>query len=223
MLEKHNCRSLENTQNLPWAPTDDFLRQSARCPAYSLKNWSKLRIRSGSCFQLLWSVDTVLWLCPSQLMKQLKWLSSLPILMQESFWWWQCSDRCIIFLFPPYLPPPPQPAPLLSVPGLCGRQAPCLLTSLSLVGRGFTANAQRMLNSLRQNICRAVTKGLEAAIKHIIIGLHDFETSLQKSRTDYMVVNRLGNLKLTDSPWSLKWPCIAYQQCRSPQAFFSLR
>ena len=23
----------------------------------------------------------------------LKWLSSLPILMQESFWWWQCSDR----------------------------------------------------------------------------------------------------------------------------------
>ena len=29
----------------------------------------------------------------------LKWLSSLPILMQESFWWWQCSDRCIISLF----------------------------------------------------------------------------------------------------------------------------
>ena len=23
----------------------------------------------------------------------LKWLSSLPISMQESFWWWQCSDR----------------------------------------------------------------------------------------------------------------------------------
>ena len=21
----------------------------------------------------------------------LKWLSSLPILMQKSFWWWQCS------------------------------------------------------------------------------------------------------------------------------------
>ena len=30
----------------------------------------------------------------------LKWLSSLPILMQESFWWWQCSDRYIISLFP---------------------------------------------------------------------------------------------------------------------------
>ena len=30
----------------------------------------------------------------------LKWLSSLPILMQESFCWWQCSDRHIISLFP---------------------------------------------------------------------------------------------------------------------------
>ena len=30
----------------------------------------------------------------------LKWLSSLPILMQESFWWLQCSDRYMISLFP---------------------------------------------------------------------------------------------------------------------------
>ena len=30
----------------------------------------------------------------------LKWLSSLPTLMQKSFWWWQCSDRYIVFLFP---------------------------------------------------------------------------------------------------------------------------
>ena len=32
----------------------------------------------------------------------LNWPSSLPILMQESFWWWQCiySDRYIISLFP---------------------------------------------------------------------------------------------------------------------------
>ena len=43
--------------------------------------------------QKLWFVDTVLWLCPLQ-------FSSLPILMQESFWWWQCSDRYIISLFP---------------------------------------------------------------------------------------------------------------------------
>ena len=40
----------------------------------------------------LWTLS--LWLCPSQLMKHyLKWLSSLPILMQESFWWWQHSVR----------------------------------------------------------------------------------------------------------------------------------
>ena len=45
----------------------------------------------------------------------LKWLPSLPTLMQESFWWWQCSDRYIISLsthlprhfdtpFPPFSP-----------------------------------------------------------------------------------------------------------------------
>ena len=41
-----------------------------------------------------------LWLCPSLPTETLKWLSLLPILMQESFWWWQCSDRYIIFLSP---------------------------------------------------------------------------------------------------------------------------
>ena len=49
----------------------------------------------------LWFVDTVLWLCPSLPTETLKWLSSLPILMQKSFWWWQCSDRYIISLSPP--------------------------------------------------------------------------------------------------------------------------
>ena len=41
----------------------------------------------------------------------LKWLSTLPTLMQGSFWWWQCSDRYIISLsphlntpFPPFSP-----------------------------------------------------------------------------------------------------------------------
>ena len=42
-----------------------------------------------------------------------KWLSSLPILMQESFWWRQCSDRYIISLIPrlhtPFLPVPNKP------------------------------------------------------------------------------------------------------------------
>ena len=59
----------------------------------------------------LWFVDTVLLLCPSLPTEILNWLSSLPILMQKSFWWWQCSDRYIISLsphlhtpFPPFCP-----------------------------------------------------------------------------------------------------------------------
>ena len=68
----------------------------------------------------LWFVDTVLWLCLSLPTETLKWLSSLPTLMQESCWWWQCSDRYIISLFPPSkppsAPPPPPPPPLLPVP-----------------------------------------------------------------------------------------------------------
>ena len=87
----------------------------------------------------------------------LKWPSLLPILMQESSWWWQCGDRYIICLFPHlhtpflhfspflislvvsvdvkhqvYLPAPHHLLPLLPVPnkpcGFCGRYAPCLLT-----------------------------------------------------------------------------------------------
>ena len=59
------------------------------------------------------SVDTVLWLCPSLPPETLKWLSSLPTLMQEPFWWWQCSDRYIISHFPHlHNPPPPHPHPI---------------------------------------------------------------------------------------------------------------
>ena len=44
--------------------------------------------------------------------KTLKWLSLLPTLMQESFWWRQCSDMYIISLFPHLCnPPPPPPSP----------------------------------------------------------------------------------------------------------------
>ena len=65
----------------------------------------------------------------------LKWLSSLPISMQESFWWWQCSDRYIISLFPP--PSYPLPCvPNSNTPcGFCGRKALCLLTYLCLILR----------------------------------------------------------------------------------------
>ena len=40
--------------------------------------------------------------------KTLKWLPSLPTLMQKSFWWWQCNDRY-------RLSPPPTPHPHISL------------------------------------------------------------------------------------------------------------
>ena len=64
-------------------------------------------------------VDTVLWFCPSLPTETLKikWLSSLPILMQKSFWLSQCSDRYITSLSPhlhtPFPPPPPPFSPSL--------------------------------------------------------------------------------------------------------------
>ena len=45
--------------------------------------------------------------------ESLKRLSSLPILMQESFWWWQCSDRYITSLFPHLHTPFPSFSPSL--------------------------------------------------------------------------------------------------------------
>ena len=55
----------------------------------------------GHCFMTLFLTIT----------ETLKWLSSLPTLMQESFWWWQCNVR---YSLP--LPPPPEsrsmPVPL---------------------------------------------------------------------------------------------------------------
>ena len=46
--------------------------------------------------------------------------------MQKSFWWWQCSDRYIISLFPrvhnPFPPPPVSNKPH----SFCGHQASCL-------------------------------------------------------------------------------------------------
>ena len=55
--------------------------------------------------------------CPSFPTETIKWLWSLPILMQESFWWWQCSDRYIISLFPHLHIPfsPLLPVPMVSV------------------------------------------------------------------------------------------------------------
>ena len=67
------------------------------------------------CLQKLWSVDTVLFVTLFlRINETVKWLSSLPTLMQESFWWWQCSNRYIIFPLPAPSPLPfPVPYPSL--------------------------------------------------------------------------------------------------------------
>ena len=44
-----------------------------------------------------------------------KWLSSLSILLQELFWWWQCSDRYTIALFTHLHTPSPFSRPMVSV------------------------------------------------------------------------------------------------------------
>ena len=71
---------------------------------------------SHTATKRLWFVDTVLWLCPSLPTETLKWFSSLPILMQESFWWWQCGNRYIIPLSPHlHTPLPPFSPSLISL------------------------------------------------------------------------------------------------------------
>ena len=84
-----------------------------RCYAGKQKDLGLIPLQLSLLFKRLWFVDTVLWLCPSLPTKTLKWLSSLPILMQESFWWWQCSDRYIISLSPHLHAPFPLSSPSL--------------------------------------------------------------------------------------------------------------
>ena len=72
--------------------------------------------------QNFWLMDTVLWLCLS-INEKLKRLSSLPILMQASFWWWRCSVG--------YHIPHPQPPGIL-VPDGTPSETTQWKTSLSL-------------------------------------------------------------------------------------------
>ena len=86
-----NTRCINSTRDISYA-----VRR------FGLAVRTSVRYRFGSLFtsKRLWFVDAVLWLCPPLPTETLKWLSSLPILMQESFWWWQCSDRHILSLSP---------------------------------------------------------------------------------------------------------------------------
>ena len=97
----------------------------------SFRVWAGVRLVSRGtsvwiCFSSPFSFTSKVVVCGHCLVmlsltinETLKWLSLLPVLMQESFWWWQCSDRYIISLFPhlhtPLLPVPNKPY------GFCGR------------------------------------------------------------------------------------------------------
>ena len=89
--------------------------------ALSGRTWVRYRFGSPFSSKRLWFVHTVLWLCPSLPTETLKWLSSLPILMQKSFWWWQCSDRFIISLSPHHTLPHLLPVRNCKPYGFCGR------------------------------------------------------------------------------------------------------
>ena len=77
---------------------------SGRAVCWQALRRTAVRYRFSSPFSSkgLWFVDSFVALYIT-VNETLKWLSSLPILMQESFWWWQCSDRYIIS---PFLPSP---------------------------------------------------------------------------------------------------------------------
>ena len=56
-----------------------------------LRHWFDSALVSFSLQKLL-AVNSLVTLSLT-INETLKWLSLLPILMQESFWWWQCSDQ----------------------------------------------------------------------------------------------------------------------------------
>ena len=88
------------SQQTAWTTLDYAAALALGC---MVSGRTSVRYRFGSPFSskslCLWTLSE-LWLCLSLPTETLKWLSSLPVLMQESFWWWQRMDRYIISLLP---------------------------------------------------------------------------------------------------------------------------
>ena len=70
---------------------------------YRLRNNDQYRFDTASALLSLQKKGCGLWTLSYDFVphnyETLEWLSWLPTLTQKSFWWWQCSDRYIIYLF----------------------------------------------------------------------------------------------------------------------------
>ena len=84
-----------------WVPnTVNWFGLTVRCWAGKQKGLSLIPFQLSLLFKKVVVCGHCLVTLPLAINETLKWLSSLPILMQESFRWWQCSDTYIISLFP---------------------------------------------------------------------------------------------------------------------------
>ena len=94
------------------------------------KGLGSIPLRLSFLFNTTTTTNCALWTLscnlPLTINETLKSLSSLPILMQESFWWWQSNDRYIISLFPHLHTP--------FFPSLISLIVECCFTSTETVG-----------------------------------------------------------------------------------------
>ena len=106
----------------------------------------------------------------------LKWLSSLPTLMQKSFRWWQCSDSYTVSLSPSAIPP-------------------SLSFSLSLISLVVSVDVKRHVYLPTQGVAnsRWENSALRREILHKYVGAHVLETFTRSKGN--MVLNVHRNYK----------------------------
>ena len=126
--------------------------------------------------------------------------------MQGSVWWWQRSDRYIISPFPS-LPASNKPY------GLCGREAPCLLTCLTDPKVGVTENEELNIlcgyhddwNSL--DISINSKKNFPVVFLTLVVPANYRTRPLRRSNTVAINKTECGNVLLTTSSRLNWWHC----------------
>ena len=125
------------------------------------------RFRFGSPLssKRLWFVDRCLVILSLTVNETLTWLSSLPILRQESFWRWQCSDMYIIST------PPPSPTSIR--PSLIS-----LMVSVNV--KHHKIRKEKKLTANRaQELCKSGSGRPGLAVPHSPHGRHGCEARLK--------------------------------------------